>query len=77
MLAFRKLPPLVSKALQSVRSLGTGTDFKRVGIVGLGLMGHGVAQVTAQAGYQVVAIETSKEALEVNLSTYFATTDSY
>ena len=34
-----------------------------MGVVGLGLMGHGVAQVTAQAGYNVVAIESNASAL--------------
>lgn len=32
-------------------------------VVGLGLMGHGVAQIVAQAGYQVLALETSQEAI--------------
>lgn len=36
---------------------------KTVGVVGLGLMGHGVAQVTAQAGFQVVAVEAKDEYL--------------
>ena len=27
-------------------------------------MGHGVAQITAQAGYQVLAIETNQEAID-------------
>ena len=36
-----------------------------VGVVGLGLMGHGVAQVAAQAGYDVVALESSHEALDM------------
>ena len=74
------------RASQLTRLLSSGTDFKRVGIVGLGLMGHGVAQVTAQAGYQVVAIETSKEALDViflfvivaiSLYTYLDVFDGY
>jgi len=30
-------------------------DIKRVGVVGCGLMGHGIAQVSAQSGYDVVA----------------------
>ena len=30
----------------------------------MGLMGHGVAQITAQAGYQVLAIETNQEAID-------------
>lgn len=39
-------------------------DIKKVGIVGLGLMGHGIAQITAQAGYKVLAIETNQEAID-------------
>ena len=30
-------------------------EIKKVGVVGCGLMGHGIAQVAAQAGYEVVA----------------------
>ena len=37
------------------------TDIKKVGVVGCGLMGHGIAQVTAQAGYDVVVREVSDE----------------
>lgn len=40
-------------------------EIKKVGIVGLGLMGHGVAQVTAQAGYQVLGIESNSQALTI------------
>jgi 3-hydroxybutyryl-CoA dehydrogenase len=29
-------------------------EIKRVGVIGAGLMGHGIAQVAAQAGYEVV-----------------------
>src|SRR3954454_236052 len=36
-------------------------DIKKVGVAGLGLMGHGIAQVAAQAGYQVVAREVDDE----------------
>lgn len=43
------------------------SQFKKVGVVGLGLMGHGVAQVTAAAGYQVLAIEAKPEALAVGM----------
>ncbi len=38
-------------------------EIKKVGVVGCGLMGHGIAQVTAQAGYDVVVREVSDEAL--------------
>jgi len=39
-------------------------SFSRIGIVGAGLMGSGIAQVAAQAGYQVVLRDTSTDALE-------------
>src|SRR3954447_18877670 len=37
------------------------SDIKKVGIVGCGLMGHGIAQVSATAGYDVVVREVSDE----------------
>ena len=42
-------------------------SIKTVGVVGLGLMGHGVAQITAQTGYNVVAIELQSTALDAGL----------
>jgi 3-hydroxybutyryl-CoA dehydrogenase len=38
-------------------------EIKTVGVVGAGLMGHGIAQVTAQAGYDVVLREVDDAAL--------------
>jgi 3-hydroxybutyryl-CoA dehydrogenase len=38
-------------------------DIKKVGVAGLGLMGHGIAQVAAQAGYDVVAREVDEDRL--------------
>jgi 3-hydroxybutyryl-CoA dehydrogenase len=37
---------------------------QKVGVVGAGLMGHGIAQVSAQAGFKTVVREVSKPALE-------------
>ena len=42
-------------------------DIKKVGVVGCGLMGHGIAQVAAQAGYDVVVREVSQERLDSGL----------
>jgi len=39
-------------------------DIKKVGVVGLGLMGHGIGLVSAQAGYEVIAVEAQAPALE-------------
>ena len=48
----------VSRRVHSIRT---------VGVVGLGLMGHGIAQIAAQAGYQVTAVETSSQSLETGM----------
>jgi 3-hydroxybutyryl-CoA dehydrogenase len=39
-------------------------EIKKVGVLGAGLMGHGIAQVAAQAGYDVVLREISQEKLD-------------
>jgi 3-hydroxybutyryl-CoA dehydrogenase len=36
-------------------------EIKKVGVAGLGLMGHGIAQVAAQAGYEVIAREVDDD----------------
>ncbi len=42
---------------------------KQVGVVGCGLMGSGIAQVSAQAGFPTVVREVSSQLLEKGLST--------
>ncbi len=42
-------------------------DIKRVGVVGCGLMGAGIAQVAAQAGYDTIVRELNEELLEKGL----------
>ena len=42
-------------------------DIKKVGIVGCGLMGAGIAQVAAQAGYDTIVRELNEELLEKGL----------
>jgi 3-hydroxybutyryl-CoA dehydrogenase len=39
-------------------------EIQKVGVCGLGLMGHGIAQVAAQSGYQVVAREVDDDTLK-------------
>jgi 3-hydroxyacyl-CoA dehydrogenase len=41
---------------------------KKVGVVGCGLMGHGIVQVAAQGGMQVVAVETEQKFLDGGLA---------
>jgi 3-hydroxybutyryl-CoA dehydrogenase len=48
--------------------------FKKVGIFGLGTMGHGIAIVTAMSGYEVLVMEATEEFLDAGLNrinTYF------
>jgi len=42
-------------------------EIKKVGVCGLGLMGSGIAQVAATAGYDVVAVEAVQAALDKGL----------
>ncbi len=40
---------------------------QKVGVVGCGLMGHGIAQVAAQAGFEVIVRESAQGALDKGL----------
>jgi 3-hydroxyacyl-CoA dehydrogenase len=42
-------------------------QIKKVGVVGCGLMGHGIAQVAAQGGYAVVVVESEQKFLDAGL----------
>jgi 3-hydroxybutyryl-CoA dehydrogenase len=42
-------------------------EIGKVGVLGCGLMGHGIAQVSAQAGYDVVVREVDQERLDKGL----------
>lgn len=43
-------------------------EFKKVGVLGCGLMGSGIAQVAASAGFETVVVETDQKALEKGLA---------
>jgi 3-hydroxybutyryl-CoA dehydrogenase len=43
-------------------------EIRKVGVVGCGLMGHGIAQVAAQAGYDVVVREVDDDHLQGGLA---------
>src|SRR4051794_22805516 len=53
----------VRRARMPPMSSGT-RDFQAIGVVGLGTMGAGIAEVFARNGYRVVGVETSDETLE-------------
>ncbi|MCA8981284.1 MAG: 3-hydroxybutyryl-CoA dehydrogenase [Planctomycetes bacterium] len=42
-------------------------NIKKVGVVGCGLMGHGIVQVAAQGGCEVIALETEQAFLDKGL----------
>ncbi len=46
-----------------------GTEIRRVGVVGAGTMGSGIAQVAAQSGFDVVLVDISSAALAKGLAT--------
>jgi 3-hydroxybutyryl-CoA dehydrogenase len=43
-------------------------SIKSIGIVGAGTMGHGIAQVAAQSGYDVLLVDVSPDALQRGLA---------
>jgi 3-hydroxybutyryl-CoA dehydrogenase len=43
-------------------------EVQKVGVVGCGLMGHGIAQICAQAGWDVVVRELDQDALDKGLA---------
>ena len=49
------------------RGFSTVPGVQKVGVVGLGLMGHGVAQMAAAAGYDVMGIEMEQKSLDVGM----------
>lgn len=43
-------------------------EIRKVGVVGCGLMGHGIVQVAAQGGFDVVAVESDQAALDAGVA---------
>jgi 3-hydroxyacyl-CoA dehydrogenase len=44
-------------------------DIRNIAVLGAGAMGNGIAQVSAQAGYQVIMQDITEEALEKGMDT--------
>ncbi len=49
-------------------------DIKRIGVVGCGLMGSGIAEITARAGYDVIVTEVNEAFLKKGISRIEAST---
>ena len=43
------------------------SDIKKVGVIGCGLMGRGIAQVSAASGYETVVREVNDDLLQAGL----------
>ena len=43
-------------------------QIETVGVVGCGLMGHGIAQIAAQGGHKVIVAEADQDALDKGLA---------
>jgi len=52
-------------------------EFKRVGVCGAGLMGAGIAQVSATAGFETVVYEVDKGALDKGMARIHASLDKF
>ena len=48
---------------------GMSMEIRKVGVVGAGTMGSGIAQVAAQSGFDVVLVDISSAALAKGLAT--------
>ena len=53
---------------RSQRRFSTAPEIKRVGVVGLGLMGHGIAQTAAEKGFEVIAVESETRFLDAGMA---------
>lgn len=44
-------------------------EIKKVGVVGIGTMGHGITQISAQAGYDVVVVDATEDIVKKGMAT--------
>ncbi|GAB9470374.1 hypothetical protein Gpo141_00007621 [Globisporangium polare] len=65
--AIAALKPELLLARSMSSSSSSDFEIKKVGMVGLGLMGHGIAQTAAQAGFQVVALDMNQQGLDAGM----------
>ena len=55
----------ISKAVRSFSSTAcVRKEIKKVGVVGMGSMGHGIVQLSAQNGYEVVAVDLDQKVID-------------
>lgn len=49
--------------------------YSKIGVTGLGSMGHGIVQTAAQSGYDVVAVDMNQEAVDHGLDSVSKSVD--
>ena len=62
-LARREVTAVANKRMISTTNVAN-YELNKIAVVGLGSMGHGVAQLCASAGYNVVAVDLSQEVVD-------------
>ena len=62
-LARREVIAVANKRMISTTNVAN-YELNKIAVVGLGSMGHGVAQLCASAGYNVVAVDLSQELVD-------------
>ena len=56
------MPDMTSTSTETAAS-GAGREFRTIGVIGLGTMGAGIAEIFARAGHAVVGVEKDEESL--------------
>lgn len=64
MTSIRRIAATLAPGASPARLLHAGIPTQRIGVIGLGLMGHGIAQATAEKGFDVVAVELEEKYLD-------------
>jgi len=62
------MTPMTEEATGAAISSGAAKNIKKIGIVGCGLMGRGIAQVAAQTGYTALVHEQDKKFFDNGLA---------
>ena len=54
----------LSKVARRTFSSTSRAEIKKIGVIGMGSMGHGIVQLSAQNGYEVVAVDLDQKVID-------------